>query len=134
MVWRRRCDVCNFRLQKLIAPENPWLPYLLVAIAGICMTGSAFFGIKAMTIVSYISVPLIAILGITAMVMAVKTGDVPLAEKFAESQGMSVIAGAGLVIGSFVSGGTATPNFARFSKTALQSVIVTVVAFLSATV
>lgn len=89
---------------KLIAPENPWLPYLLVAIAGICMTGSAFFGIKAMTIVSYISVPLIAILGITAMVMAVKTGDVPLAEKFAESQGMSVIAGAGLVIGSFVSG------------------------------
>ena len=113
----------------LIAPENPWLPYLLVAIAGICMTGSAFFGIKAMTIVSYISVPLIAILGITAMVMAVKTGDVPLAEKFAESQGMSVIAGAGLVIGSFVSGGTATPNFARFSKTALQSVIVTVVAF-----
>ena len=95
---------------KLIAPENPWLPYLLVAIAGICMTGSAFFGIKA-------------------MVMAVKTGDVPLAEKFAESQGMSVIAGAGLVIGSFVSGGTATPNFARFSKTALQSVIVTVVAF-----
>lgn len=42
---------------------------------------------------------------------------------------MSVIAGAGLVIGSFVSGGTATPNFARFSKTALQSVIVTVVAF-----
>ena len=114
---------------KLIAPENPWLPYLLVAIAGICMTGSAFFGIKAMTIVSYISVPLIAILGITAMVIAVKTGDVPLAEKFAENQGMSVIAGAGLVIGSFVSGGTATPNFARFSKTALQSVIVTVVAF-----
>ena len=60
---------------KLIAPENPWLPYLLVAIAGICMTGSAFFGIKAMTIVSYISVPLIAILGITAMVMAVKTSE-----------------------------------------------------------
>ena len=114
---------------KLIAPENPWLPYLLVAIAGICMTGSAFFGIKAMTIVSYISVPLIAILGITAMVMAVKTGDVPLAEKFAESQGMSVIAGAGLVIGSFVSGGTATPNFARFAKDAKSGTIATVVAF-----
>ena len=93
------------------------------------MTGSAFFGIKAMTIVSYISVPLIAILGITAMVMAVKTGDVPLAEKFAESQGMSVIAGAGLVIGSFVSGGTATPNFARFAKDAKSGTIATVVAF-----
>ena len=115
---------------KLIDPENQWLPYVLVLIAGACMMGSAFFGIKAMTVVSYISVPLIAILGITAMVMAVQTGDVPLAEKFAESQGMSVITGAGLVIGSFVSGGTATPNFARFSKNAVQSVVVTVIAFL----
>ncbi len=89
---------------KLIDPENVWLPYVLVLVAGACMMASAFFGIKAMTIVSYVSVPLIAILGITAMVMAVRTGDVPLAEKFAESQGMSVITGAGLVIGSFVSG------------------------------
>lgn len=114
---------------KLIDPENAWLPYALVLIAGACMMSSAFFGIRAMTIVSYISVPLIAVLGITAMVMAIRTGDVPLAEKFAESQGMSVITGAGLVIGSFVSGGTATPNFARFAKNAAQSVVVTVVAF-----
>lgn len=39
-----------------------------------------------MTIVSYISVPLIAILGITAMVMAVKTGDVPLAENLQKAR------------------------------------------------
>ena len=70
-----------------------------------------------MTIVSYISVPLIAMLGITAMIMAVRQGDAYLAEKFAESQGLGVITGAGMVIGSFVSGGTATPNFARFAKT-----------------
>lgn len=114
---------------KLIAPDNAWLPYLLVAIAGICMTGSAFFGIRAMTIVSYISVPLIAVLGITAMAIAIKNGDMSLAEKFAQNQGMSVITGAGLVIGSFVSGGTATPNFARFAKSAKQAVIVTLIAF-----
>lgn len=35
----------------------------------------------------------------------------------------------GLVIGSFVSGGTATPNFSRFSKTNKIAVITTVVAF-----
>ncbi len=114
---------------KLIAPDNVWLPYLLVAVAGICMTGSAFFGIRAMTIVSYISVPLIAALGIAAMAIAIKNGDVSLAEKFAQNQGMSVITGAGLVIGSFVSGGTATPNFARFAKSAKQAVIVTLAAF-----
>lgn len=49
MVWCRCCDVCNSGC-KTDRSENPWLPYLLVAIAGICMTGSAFFGIKAMTI------------------------------------------------------------------------------------
>lgn len=114
---------------RLIAPDRTWLPYLLVAAAGICMTGSAFFGIRAMTIVSYISVPLIAVLGIAAMTIAVRNGDVSLAEKFAENQGMSVITGAGLVIGSFVSGGTATPNFARFARSARQAVIVTLAAF-----
>ena len=49
---------------RLLAPDKPWMVPLLVAVAGICMTGSAFFGIRAMTIVSYISVPLIAMLGI----------------------------------------------------------------------
>lgn len=47
------------------------------------------------------------------MVMAVKTGDVPLAEKFAENQGMSVIAGAGLINGSFVSAGTANSELCK---------------------
>ncbi len=114
---------------KLIAPDKPWVVPLLVALAGICMTGSAFFGIRAMTIVSYISVPLIAMLGITAMIMAVRQGDASLAEKFAESQGLGVITGAGMVIGSFVSGGTATPNFARFAKTPKAAVWTTAIAF-----
>lgn len=113
----------------LIAPGKTWVTYVLVMIAGICMMGSAFFGIRAMTIVSYISVPLIAVLGIAAMALAIGSQDVTLAEKFAEHQGMSVIAGAGLVIGSFVSGGTATPNFARFAKNERQAVIVTLIAF-----
>lgn len=114
---------------RLLAPDKPWMVPLLVAVAGICMTGSAFFGIRAMTIVSYISVPLIAMLGIAAMVIAVRTGDASLTEKFAESQGLSIITGAGMVIGSFVSGGTATPNFARFAKTPKAAVWTTIIAF-----
>ena len=68
-------------------------------------------------------------LGITAMIMAVRQGDASLAEKFAESQGLGVITGAGMVIGSFVSGGTATPNFARFAKTPKAAVWTTAIAF-----
>ena len=108
----------------------PWQGYLLVAIAGVLMTASAYFGIKSLTIVSYIAVPLIAILGTVAMVLAVSRGDATLVEQFAKgSKDLGIIAGAGLVIGSFVSGGTATPNFARFAKNAKVGCIVTVVAF-----
>ena len=39
-------------------------PAVLVALAGACMTASAYFGIKGMEIVSYVSVPLIAVLGV----------------------------------------------------------------------
>lgn len=104
--------------------------WVLVIIAGICMTASAYFGIKSLTVISYIAVPLVAILGTAAMVLAVQRGDGTIIDQFAASSGtLSVIGGAGLVIGSFVSGGTATPNFTRFAKDAKSGTISTVVAF-----
>ena len=104
--------------------------YVLVAVAGILMTSSAYFGIKGLTLISYIAVPLVAILGTAAMVIAVKRGDAGLVEQFSRgTKDLSIIAGAGLVIGSFVSGGTATPNFTRFAKNARVGLWVTVIAF-----
>lgn len=102
----------------------------LVILAGVCMTCSAYFGIDSLTIVSYVAVPLVAVLGTAAMIMAIRQGDGTIIDQFAASSGtLSVIGGAGLVVGSFVSGGTATPNFARFAKDAKSGVITTVVAF-----
>lgn len=104
--------------------------WALVIIAGVCMTASAYFGIKSLTIISYIAVPLVAILGTVAMIMAVNQGDGTIIDQFAVSSGsLTVIGGAGLVIGSFVSGGTATPNFTRFAKNATIGTVATVVAF-----
>ena len=104
--------------------------WVLILIAGACMTASAYFGIKSLTIISYIAVPLVAILGTVAMIMAVRQGDGTIVDQFAKSSGsLSVIGGAGLAIGSFVSGGTATPNFTRFAKNGKQGTIATVVAF-----
>ncbi|MDE6469937.1 MAG: cytosine permease, partial [Eubacterium sp.] len=49
---------------------------------------------------------------------------------FAKNSGeLSIFEGVGLVIGSFVSGGTATPNFTRFAKSNKIAVITTVIAF-----
>ena len=114
-----------------VTPDHmPWQGYLLVLIAGILMTASAYYGIKSLTIISYIAVPAVAILGTVAMIMAVTRGDAGLVEQFAQgTKDLGIIAGAGLVIGSFVSGGTATPNFARFAKSPKIGLIVTVIAF-----
>ncbi|MCR5561382.1 MAG: cytosine permease [Bacteroidales bacterium] len=114
-----------------VTPDSmPWQGYLLVAIAGILMTASAYFGIKSLTIISYIAVPAVAILGTVAMVMAVRRGDAGLIEQFSRgAKDLGVIAGAGLVVGSFVSGGTATPNFTRFAKSGWAGLITTVIAF-----
>jgi cytosine permease len=108
----------------------PLESYLLVAIAGILMTSSAYYGIKSLTIVSYFAVPAVAILGTIAMILAIHNGDAGLVEQFAKgTKDMGIIAGAGLVVGSFVSGGTATPNFTRFAKSGKVGLIITVIAF-----
>ena len=114
-----------------VTPDHmPFEGYLLVAVAGILMTASAYFGIKSLTIVSYIAVPAVAILGTVAMILAVKHGDAGLVEQFSKgTKDLGIIAGAGLVVGSFVSGGTATPNFTRFAKSGKVGLIITVIAF-----
>ena len=114
-----------------VTPDHmPALGYVLVAVAGILMTASAYFGIKSLTLISYIAVPLVAILGTVAMILAIRGGDAGLVEQFSRgTKDLSIIAGAGLVVGSFVSGGTATPNFTRFAKSAIVGLWVTVVAF-----
>ena len=104
--------------------------WALVILAGVCMTASAYFGIKSLTIISYIAVPMVAVLGTAAMVLAVIRGDGTIIDQFAKSSGtLTVIGGAGLVVGSFVSGGTATPNFSRFAKSGAAGAVTTVVAF-----
>ncbi|MBR5936086.1 MAG: cytosine permease [Bacteroidaceae bacterium] len=115
-----------------VTPDHmPFWGYFMVVVAGILMTASAYFGIKSLTIISYIAVPLVGVLGTIAMIMAVHRGDTTLIQQFAATNdgSLTIIAGAGLVIGSFVSGGTATPNFARFSKNGKIGFWVTVVAF-----
>lgn len=104
-------------------------PVILVIIAGACMTASAYFGIKGLEIISYIAVPLIAVLGVYSMVTATVDGG-GLSAIFAQNAGsITIFTGVGMVIGSFVSGGTATPNFVRFSKDNKSAVISTIIAF-----
>lgn len=105
---------------------NEWV---LTIIAGLLMTATAATGMKGLEIVAYISVPLIVILGVYSMVTAGVEGG-GLAAIFGQSAGkISLFTGVGYVIGSFISGGTATPNFIRFAKNRKVAVWTTVIAF-----
>ncbi|HLS33091.1 MAG TPA: cytosine permease [Brevibacterium sp.] len=103
-------------------------PWPIVIVAGALMTASAYYGIRAIEIVSFVSVPLIAILGTWSMVAATNEGG-GLEAIFSRSTGMGLTVAIGMVIGSFVSGGTATPNFTRFAGAPTSAVITTVIAF-----
>ncbi len=105
---------------------NEWI---LTIAAGLLMTATAATGMKALEVVSTISVPLIVVLGVYSMVSAANDGG-GLVLVFSQSAGkITLFTGIGFVIGSFISGGTATPNFIRFAKSNKIAVLTTVIAF-----
>ena len=105
---------------------NEWI---LTIVAGLLMTATAATGMKALEIVSYISVPLIVILGVYSMITATAEGGGLVAIFGQSAGGITLFTGIGYVIGSFISGGTATPNFIRFAKDRKIAVWTTVIAF-----
>ena len=105
---------------------NEWI---LTIVAGLLMTATAATGMKALEIVSYISVPLIVILGVYSMITATAEGGGLVAIFGQSAGGITLFTGIGYVIGSFISGGTATPNFIRFAKNRKVAVWTTVIAF-----
>lgn len=105
---------------------NEWV---LTIAAGLLMTATAATGMKALEVVSTISVPLIVVLGVYSMLTATNDGG-GLVAIFSQSAGkITLFTGIGFVIGSFISGGTATPNFIRFAKNSKVAVWTTVIAF-----
>ncbi|MCF0148340.1 MAG: cytosine permease [Clostridium sp.] len=104
--------------------------YLLVGITGLLMTGTAYFGMKSLTILSAIAVPAIAILGSTsAAVAANSVGGVQGLMNIDPTNKMALVTAVTLCVGSFISGGTATPDFTRFSKNKKVAVSTTVIAY-----
>ncbi|MDF0726417.1 cytosine permease [Cytobacillus sp. S13-E01] len=104
--------------------------YLLIAIAGILMTITAFFGMKALAILSFIAVPLITILGSFSVFKATETiGGLEGLLQHQPNEAIGLAAALTICIGSFISAGTLTPDFVRFAKTKRSAVITTVIAF-----
>ena len=104
--------------------------YVIVLITGILMTSTAYFGMKSLTILSAIAVPAIAILGGLSLFIAIQSiGGFGKLYSITPTNPMNLIPAITLCIGSFISGGTVTPDFTRFSRTKKIAVSTTVIAF-----
>lgn len=104
--------------------------YLLIILSGILMTVTAIYGIKALAILGVVAVPSIAILGSYSVLEATETaGGFQGLLDYQPLEAMGMATAITICIGSFISGGTLTPDFARFAKTARSGVVSTVIAF-----
>lgn len=104
--------------------------WMVIIVLGALMTASAYFGVKSLAILSFIAVPAIAILGCYSTGISLsEVGGFGGLANMTEVNTLSMTASLGLVIGSFISGGTLTPDFTRFSKTPKIAVVSTVAAF-----
>ncbi|WP_058306893.1 cytosine permease [Gracilibacillus massiliensis] len=102
----------------------------LIIVSGIVMTFSAFFGMKALAILSFIAVPAIAILGSISVGIAVDDlGGLAGLFAYEPEASLGLAAALTICVGSFASGGTLTPDFARFAKTKKTAVVTTLIAF-----
>lgn len=105
-------------------------PILLVIITGVVFTATAYYGFKALAVLGSIAVPLITILGIYSVNYGIgQVGGFTNVFPKVPAQPLTVAAALTIVIGNFVSGGTSTPNFTRFAKTAKSAVWSTIIAF-----
>ncbi|WP_373894310.1 cytosine permease [Virgibacillus sp. CBA3643] len=104
--------------------------YLLIGIFGLLMTVSSIFGMKMLTILGFIAVPAIAIFGSYSMVDAASVaGGIQGLLDYEPAQAISLAAALTICIGSFISAGTLTPDYARFAKTSRSAVIANIIAF-----
>ncbi|WP_216831765.1 cytosine permease [Alkalihalobacterium elongatum] len=104
--------------------------YILIAIAGVLMTATAYLGMKALTVLSIIAVPSIAVLGSYSTFEAANSvGGLGGLLEYQPTETIAVAAGLTICIGSFISAGTLTPDFARFAKTKKTGFFTTVIAF-----
>lgn len=113
-----------------VAKATGWDTHLLIAISGVLMTLTVYFGIAGLTALSVVAVPAIALLGSYSVWLAVEqAGGLDALRAGVASDPMPLEAAIALVVGSFISAGTLTADFVRFGRSAMMAVVVCLGAF-----
>lgn len=139
--WILSGPTVNIAFDGVVLPSR--LLYIIVAVSGLIMTSTAYWGIKALSIISIIAVPSIAVLGCYSAYCAMFVDEVPAVVEAGAANGwelmknftpdstkqLTIAAAISIAIGSFISGGSCTPDFARFSRSSKIAVSTTALAF-----
>ena len=103
---------------------------LLIIISGILMTSTAYWGMKALAMLSIIAVPAIAILGSLSIFKATgNVGGFATLMQLEPTETMSYTLALSICIGSFIGGATLTADFTRFSKSKKDGFLTTFIAY-----
>ncbi|MCD1126129.1 cytosine permease [Jinshanibacter sp. LJY008] len=103
---------------------------MLIIVSGLLMTVTIFFGISALTVLSAIAVPAIAVLGSYSVWLAVNdVGGLDHLRAIVPETPLNFSTALALVVGSFISAGTLTADFVRFGRSAKGAVLVAMIAF-----
>ena len=98
---------------------------------GVIMGFTALYGVKAMSIVSYVAIPLMAALMIIVMVMAIReSGSLDAIRAITPTSTMTVTSAITIIVGTFASGGTQAGNWARFARTGKTAFVAGLLGFL----
>ncbi|MFD1685063.1 cytosine permease [Halobellus litoreus] len=111
--------------------DTPTFTAALILIWGILHLATAYFGYEGMERLSLVAVPILVIVGLLSIFIAV--GDVGgLSGLFGGASGseMGFAAAVTIVVGTFISGGTQAPNWARFASSTRVGFWAGLIAFL----
>lgn len=111
-------------------PESHLAVYTLVAIFGTLMTISTCLGIRSITRLSYLAVPIIILFGIAIIVLAINQKNINIIAEFGSGKEISLVYGVQIVIGSYISGSITTPNFTKDAENPRTTAIISFCAFL----
>jgi cytosine permease len=102
---------------KYFGVNTPVFVSILILAWGVLHLATAYFGYDGMEKLSYVAVPLLFVVGLLSIVLAVgDVGGIDGLMSQVGGGGMTFGAAVTIVVGTFISGGTQAPNWARFAR------------------
>ncbi|MFB6270392.1 MAG: cytosine permease [Halobacterium sp.] len=102
---------------KFFGVNTPTWVSVLIVVWGLLHLSTAYFGYEGMEKLSLVAVPALVVIGLLSMGIAVQdAGGLDGLMNQGGSGSMSLGAAVTIVVGTFISGGTQAPNWARFAK------------------